>query len=297
MELSVNKQSNDLSNDLSKLTFKKRTKSSKINKPDKKTAAKLKTIKNNLLAIEEILDSNIPKNANDWNNININYVSEMRSDDDSNKITSPNSNKSINNVTESSMSNSDDSLESIILGSPRKLKDRCFKPRDISFLLPVAVAESVTAGAVSNTLCSEPGSSNFFLGGIIAYNMITQEKLLGVDAKYAEENNFANPFTTFTMAKNVTEMFQSRIGLSTTGFSLPLFREANLEKGMCEIDIKIPYAYICLYDALCDTHKIFKVTNDDYLEYGNQKMQRAQMQAKIALQTKKIFEDYCHTQV
>ena len=66
---------------------------------------------------------------------------------------------------------------------------------------------------------------------------------------------------------------------------------------MCEIDIKIPYAYICLYDALRDTHTIFKVTNDDYLEYGNQKMQRAQMQAKIALQTKKIFEDYCHTQV
>ena len=190
-----------------------------------------------------------------------------------------------------------DSLKTIKLESPRKLHDRCFKPRDISFLLPVAVAESVTAGAVSNTLCSEPGSSNFFLGGIIAYNMITQEKLLGVDAKYAEKTNFANPFTTFTMAKNVTDMFQSRIGLSTTGFSLPLFREANLEKGMCEIDIKIPYAYICLYDALCDTHKIFKVTNDDYLEYGNQKMQRAQMQAKIALQTKKIFEDYCHTQV
>jgi len=32
MEVSVNKQSNDLS----KLTFKKRTKSGKINKPDKK---------------------------------------------------------------------------------------------------------------------------------------------------------------------------------------------------------------------------------------------------------------------
>lgn len=112
MEVSVDKQSDDLS----KLTFKKRTKSGKINKPDKKTAAKLKTIKNNLLAIEEILDSNIPKNAKDLNNININYVSDMRSDGDSNKITSPNSNKSINNVTESPMSSSDDSLESIILG-------------------------------------------------------------------------------------------------------------------------------------------------------------------------------------
>jgi hypothetical protein len=188
-----------------------------------------------------------------------------------------------------------DSLKTIKLESPRKLHDRCFKPRDISFMLPVAVAESVTAGAVSNALCSEPGSSKFFLGGIIAYNMDTQEQLLGVDAVYAEKNNFANPFTTFTMAKNVTELFQSRIGLSTTGFSLPTFRKANLDNDKCEINVKTPYAYICIYDSVCDTHKIFKVINDEYLGDCNQKVQRAQMQAKVALKTKKIYEDYCKT--
>lgn len=165
--------------------------------------------------------------------------------------------------------------------------------KDISYLLPVSVAESVTAGALSNTLCSEPGSSKFFLGGIVAYNMKTQEKLLNIDAKYAELNNFANPFTTYTMAKNVTKIFNARIGLSTTGFSLPTFREADLDKGKCEINVEVPYAYFCLYDSLVNSHKIYKIFNEEYQIGGNQKVQRAQMQSKIALECKKIYDEYC----
>ena len=74
---------------------------------------------------------------------------------------------------------------------------------DISYLLPVSIAESVTAGALSNKLCSEPGSSRFFLGGIIAYNKETQEKVLKIKYNPNELFNFANPYTTFNMAKNV----------------------------------------------------------------------------------------------
>jgi nicotinamide mononucleotide (NMN) deamidase PncC len=164
---------------------------------------------------------------------------------------------------------------------------------DISYLLSVSVAESVTAGALSNTLCSEPGSSSFFLGGIVAYNMETQKNLLSVDAEYAEKTNFANPFTTYTMAKNVTEIFKSRIGLSTTGYSLPLFREPDLINGKCEINVKMPYAYICIYDSYIDSHKIYKITNSDFVASGNQKVQRAQMQSKISLKCKQIFYEYC----
>ena len=159
--------------------------------------------------------------------------------------------------------------------------------------LTVSVAESVTAGALSNTICSEPGSSRFFLGGIVAYNMETQKKLLHIDDVYAEKNNFANPFTTYIMAKNVTDIFHSRIGLSTTGFSLPTYRAENLESGKCEINVKIPYAYICLYDAETEYNYTRKITNDNYDDNVNKKIQRAQMQSKIALECKKIFENYC----
>jgi nicotinamide mononucleotide (NMN) deamidase PncC len=164
---------------------------------------------------------------------------------------------------------------------------------DINYLLPVAIAESVTAGALANTLCSEPGSSKFFLGGIVAYNMKSQEKLLLIDAEYAELNNFANTFTTFDMAKNVSQIFGSRIGLSTTGYSLPLYRPENIKEGKCEIDVKIPYAFVCLYDSQTEYHIVYRITNDDYDKTISKKMQRAKMQVKIALCGKKLYEDYC----
>jgi PncC family amidohydrolase len=200
---------------------------------------------------------------------------------------------SANSIPQKDLENSDDSTDVLNHTAFQSVALEKAEMPDISYLLSVSVAESVTAGALSNTLCSEPGSSKFFLGGIVAYNMNTQEKLLGIDAKYAELNNFANPFTTFIMAKNVTKIFNSRIGLSTTGFSLPTFREENLEDGKCGIDVRVPYAYICLYDSKNDSHKIYKIVNDDYQPGGNQRIQRARMQSKIALECKKTFDDYC----
>jgi len=195
--------------------------------------------------------------------------------------------------TDTDSSNSDGSrdiinekLKSTVLTDPIKLNK-------IFYLLPVSVAETVTAGALSNTLCSELGSSSFFLGGIIAYNMETQRTLLNVDADYAEKNNFANPFTTLSMAKNITKIFKSRIGLSTAGYSLPLFRKEDLTNGKCEINVKIPYAYICIYDSKTDFHIMYRITNDDYTISGNQRVQRTQMKFKIATACKKIFYDYC----
>lgn len=179
------------------------------------------------------------------------------------------------------------SLASVYLSSESDSEEEM----NVDELLTVAVAESVTAGALSNTLCSEPGSSKFFLGGVVAYNMASQKAILNVDDVYAEENTFANPFTTLEMARNVAVMFGSRIGLSTTGFSLPTHRDAS--DGKCEIDVRTPYAYVCLYDSVEDIHKVVKVVNDNYLRDGNQKMQRAQMQVKVSLACKTMFIDYC----
>jgi nicotinamide mononucleotide (NMN) deamidase PncC len=270
------------------------------------------------LSVSEITDLKILNPETYWDAINVNCLPDAIRNDTS--IIQKNTNKLMNtyqatsyqvNEEPTSIEIATDEPESIAdvenyaadmptEDSPNSLDsiklDTPIKQIDIRNLLSVSVAESVTAGALSNALCSEPGSSKFFLGGVVAYNMETQKNVLGVDAEYAERNNFANPFTTYIMAKNVTNMFQSRIGISTTGFSLPLYREANLLQGKCEIDVKVPYAYICSYDALYDTHRIIKVTNDNYSPSGNQRVQRAKMQVKIALQCKKIFVDYCESQ-
>jgi len=156
--------------------------------------------------------------------------------------------------------------------------------------ISVSVAESVTAGAVGNSLCAEPGASNYFKGAITAYSIASKKEILGIDTKYAEETNHANPFTTLEMAKAVCKMFKSRFGIATTGYSLPYHREENKEKNECALDIKKPYAYICLYDSLTNEEIIVR-EDFDYDENGNRATQRATVQAKVAIKATQMYQE------
>jgi PncC family amidohydrolase len=154
----------------------------------------------------------------------------------------------------------------------------------------VAVAESVTAGALSTSLCSEPGASDYFKGGIIAYSKNSKKDILSVDTDFAEMNNFGNPFTTAEMARAVVKQLKSRIGIATTGYSLPVKREESLDKKECALDIKIPYAYICIYDSLMDTITITHVEYTKYDSTSNKSIQKASAQALFALEAHRMYD-------
>jgi len=155
----------------------------------------------------------------------------------------------------------------------------------------VAVAESVTAGALSNALCAEPGSSRFFKGGIVTYSIQSKKEILNVDIEYSEKNNFANVFTTSEMARSVVKIFNSRIGLATTGYSLPMQREENKELNQCALNIKHPYAYICLYDSQ-NNKDIIREINFTYDEHQSPKMQRAMVQTKVSIEGLNLYNEY-----
>jgi PncC family amidohydrolase len=152
----------------------------------------------------------------------------------------------------------------------------------------VSVAESVTAGAVCNALCSEPGASSYFKGGVVAYSIASKKDILGIDTDFAEKQNFANPFTTEEMARAIVKKFNSRYGLSTTGYSLPYSRAET--KDLSALNIETPYAYICLYDAL--TNRSITIRKEfAYDPNGSRIQQRAAMQAKVALEAAKMYQD------
>ena len=158
----------------------------------------------------------------------------------------------------------------------------------------VSVAESITAGALSNVLCSEPGSSKYFKGGVVAYSIASKKEILNIDIKYAEENNFANPFTTAEMAKSVVNMFNSRIGIATTGYSLPFSRPENKVLGQCALNIKTPYAYICLHDKF-NNSEIIKKIEFEYNENESPAVQKANAQARTALKAKEMYLEYVNS--
>lgn len=163
-----------------------------------------------------------------------------------------------------------------------------YDPKDIS----VAVAESVTAGALVNTLCSEPGASKYFKGGIVTYSRESNKELLNIDISNVENNNFANPFTTADMAKKAAIMFKARFGLSTTGYSRPMTRPADKETGECELVIDKPYAYICLHDQITGNNIITKMDFPEYNPKENQTLQRANVQVKVALKAQQIYQEH-----
>ena len=85
----------------------------------------------------------------------------------------------------------------------------------------IAVAESCTGGLIAEKLTNVPGSSAYFLGGIVAYANSAKQGLLGVpEALLAEHGAVSEPVAR-AMAQGARERFGADIGVATTGISGP----------------------------------------------------------------------------
>ncbi|WP_269844862.1 CinA family protein [Salinibacterium hongtaonis] len=92
--------------------------------------------------------------------------------------------------------------------------------------LTVAVAESLTGGAVVARLIDVPGASAAVLGGIVAYNTELKHSLLGVDSAVLNVHGPVHPDVAAQMASRVREVLAvggqaADIGISTTGVAGP----------------------------------------------------------------------------
>jgi len=87
--------------------------------------------------------------------------------------------------------------------------------------LTISVAESCTGGLIGHLLTNVPGSSDYFLGGMIAYSNESKTGLLGVSSETLETHGAVSDPTVQEMAKGVRERLDSDIGLSVSGIAGP----------------------------------------------------------------------------
>ena len=87
--------------------------------------------------------------------------------------------------------------------------------------LTLAVAESCTAGLIQDNITDIPGSSFYFLGGVISYSDDVKIDVLGVNKETIELEGAVSSQTAIEMAEGIRKKLNSDIGLSVTGIAGP----------------------------------------------------------------------------
>jgi len=85
--------------------------------------------------------------------------------------------------------------------------------------LTLAVAESVTAGQVQSRIAAVSGASDFFLGGITAYNLEQKVQQLGVNRAHARSVNCVSQRVAVEMAAGAAKLFGADLAVATTGYA------------------------------------------------------------------------------
>ena len=85
----------------------------------------------------------------------------------------------------------------------------------------LAVAESCTAGIVSTRLTEHAGSSDVFVGGVVAYSNGVKQALLGVTTVALESGGAVSEVVAQQMALGVREAVGADVGVAITGIAGP----------------------------------------------------------------------------
>ena len=100
------------------------------------------------------------------------------------------------------------------------------EPREVGGILKeagltLALAESCTGGLVAALLTDLPGSSAYFIGGVVAYSNAAKEKLLGVSATLLAEHGAVSAEVAEAMADGARSRFGTDLAASVTGIAGP----------------------------------------------------------------------------
>jgi len=85
----------------------------------------------------------------------------------------------------------------------------------------LAVAESCTGGLLASRITDVPGSSDYFLGGIVAYSNEVKKNLLGVPEEVLSTVGAVSKECAERMAQGARELFGADFALAITGIAGP----------------------------------------------------------------------------
>jgi nicotinamide-nucleotide amidase len=104
----------------------------------------------------------------------------------------------------------------------------------------IAVAESCTGGTICKRITAVPGASNYFIGGIIAYNATIKIKELGVNEQLIGKYSVVSNEVAEAMAIGIQEKYQTTYAIATTGNAGPTKDDTDETVGTVFIAVATP---------------------------------------------------------
>ena len=101
----------------------------------------------------------------------------------------------------------------------------------------VAVAESCTGGLVASRITDVSGSSEYMLGGVVAYANEIKQRLLGVPPEVLAEHGAVSEETARAMAAGARKLFGADYGVATTGIAGPTGGTAEKPVGLVYVAV------------------------------------------------------------
>ena len=117
----------------------------------------------------------------------------------------------------------------------------------------LAVAESCTGGLIAERLTNVPGSSKYFVEGLVTYSNESKQRLLGVDKKLIREFGAVSQQVARDMARGVRHRAKTDFGLAVTGIAGP---------GGGTQEKPVGLIFIALADDAHTEHKRFVLPGD-----------------------------------
>ncbi len=108
----------------------------------------------------------------------------------------------------------------------------------------ISTAESCTGGLVSHRITGVPGSSNYFLGGVVAYSNAVKMSLLGVPEDVLKRAGAVSDACALAMARGVRQRIGADIGVSTTGIAGPGGATPTKPVGLVYIACSTPWSEV-----------------------------------------------------
>lgn len=104
--------------------------------------------------------------------------------------------------------------------------------------IKISIAESCTGGMLSSIITSASGSSKVFKLGIVAYSNKAKTQLLKVPKKIIKKYGSVSEQVCRSMAKNISEIGNSKMSVSITGIAGPSGGSKKKPVGLVYVGLK-----------------------------------------------------------